>query len=99
MQIKFPLRWDSIDRLNYIFDANNKAVVQVETDMKNKDEAHPFEKLVGDFKNTQVQDTGYRYFIYQDDIYDQHHGERIGTVVMHSQSVINYILATINSKL
>lgn len=79
--VKFPLKWDSKAYKMYIFDAENNMIAQVDSDnLDAVENEHPFEKLIGDFKEASVSRQGLRYFMYQGDIYDQKKGMRIGLV-------------------
>ena len=65
----------------YIFDADMNMIAQVDNDnIDATTEEHPFEKIIGDFKEVTVSNQGSRYFIYQGDFYDQKTGKRIGLV-------------------
>ena len=76
--VKFPLKLGEGKYKNTIFDSNREIIAEIET--TGKYEIHPFEKLLGDFKEVNVKKQGNTYFEYQGDIYDQVEGQRIGCV-------------------
>lgn len=78
--VKFPLKWDSKAYKMYIFDAEMNMIAQVDRNLDAIDNDHPFEKLIGDFKEASVMSTGERYFLYQGNFYDQKLGLCIGSV-------------------
>jgi hypothetical protein len=111
--VKFPLKWDTDSYKMFIFDTEGHMIADVEyTNLDATKETHPYEKLIGDFKEAPVMQTGARYFAYQGDIYDQQKGIRVGSVrnwghlrnkykdedlaMMRQDNIMDYILITIN---
>ena len=100
--VKFPIKWDSKEYKMYIFDADNNMIAEVDNKQDATKSKHPFEKLIGDFKEVAVASQNQRYFIYQGDFYDQEEGERIGLVrgwgrLQYKDNIANYILIVLNS--
>ena len=107
--VKFPLKWDSNEYKIYIFDTENNMIAQVENKQDATKINHPFEKLIGDFKEVSATSQNQRYFIYQGDFYDQKEGERIGLVrgwgklqykenaEERQDNIANYIQIVLNS--
>ena len=61
--VKFPLKWDSNQYKIYIFDTENNMIAQVENKQDATKINHPFEKLIGDFKEVAATSQNQRYFI------------------------------------
>jgi len=107
--VKFPLKWDSKSYKMYIFDADMNMIAEVDNKKDATKINHPFEKLIGDFKEVAATSQNQRYFIYQGDFYDQEEGERIGLVrgwgrlqykennEERQDNIANYILIVLNS--
>ena len=107
--VKFPLKWDSDAYKMYIFDADMNMIAEVDSKQDATKVNHPFEKLIGDFKEVSVTNQNQRYFIYQGDFYDQEEGERIGLVrgwgrlqykdnpEQRQDNIAEYILIVLNS--
>lgn len=66
--VKFPLKWDSRLYKMYIFDSANEMIAHVDVDMDATEVEHPFEKLIGDFKEVPKSDNP-TYANYQGDFY------------------------------
>jgi len=52
--LKFPLKWDSKSYKMYIFDSDMNMVAQVDMDLDATVNKHPFEKLIGNYKEPKV---------------------------------------------
>ena len=80
--VKFPLNWDTDEYKMYIFDSDNNMIAQV--DYENIDptnEYHPFEKLIGDYKEV-LSSLNPKYYLHEGDFYDvfKNAGDPIGCV-------------------
>ena len=79
--VKFPLKWDTDVYKMYIFDSVNKMIAQVDSYLDATEKEHPFEKLIGDYKDV-GENPNPKYTLYKGDFYNvfKNAGDPIGMV-------------------
>ena len=108
--ITWPLKWDSKEYKMYIFDNGNNMIAQIDIDLDAVSNYHPFEKLIGGYKEVETHRTN-PYSLKEGEFIDNETGEVTGRVrgwgrlqykdrpEERQDNIANYILTVINSQL